>query len=111
VRAALPRHLRALAIEAATVLSAEELELEDEDAVELVIGVARATAQNRSSMLQDVEAGRPTEMEFITGAILGMAAFPRPFRADPPDRLPAPERRNQCQRGDRGPRARRTATA
>ena len=29
--------------------------------------VARATAANRSSMLQDLEAGRPTEIEFITG--------------------------------------------
>jgi 2-dehydropantoate 2-reductase len=67
--------LRALAIEAATVLSAEELEMDDEEAVKLVLGVARATAKNRSSMLQDVEADRPTEMEFITGAILGMAAF------------------------------------
>ena len=68
-------HLRALALEAVTVLSAEELEMSDEEAVQLVLGVARATAQNRSSMLQDVEAGRPTEMEFITGALLGMAAF------------------------------------
>lgn len=67
--------LRALALEAATVLSAEELEMSDEEAVELVMGVARATAPNRSSMLQDVEAGRQTEMEFITGALLGMAAF------------------------------------
>jgi 2-dehydropantoate 2-reductase len=29
--------------------------------------VARATASNRSSMLQDIEAGRRTEIEFITG--------------------------------------------
>lgn len=68
-------HLRALAVEAVLVLSVEELEMSDDEAVELVMGVARATARNRSSMLQDVEAGRPTEMEFITGAILGMAAF------------------------------------
>lgn len=68
-------HLRALAVEAATVLSAEELEMSDQEAVDLVIGVARATSQNRSSMLQDIEAGRQTELEFITGALLGMAAF------------------------------------
>ena len=71
----LVEQLRALALEAVLVLSVEELEMGDEEAVELVINVARATAGNRSSMLQDVEAGRPTEMEFITGAILGMAAF------------------------------------
>jgi 2-dehydropantoate 2-reductase len=68
-------HLRALALEAVTVLSAEELDMGDDEAVELVTGVARGTSENRSSMLQDVEAGRPTEMEFITGAILGLAEF------------------------------------
>jgi len=36
---------------------------------EYVQQVARATAHNRSSMLRDVERGRPTEIEFINGYI------------------------------------------
>ena len=36
--------------------------------------VARATAQNRSSMLQDLDRGRPTEIEAISGEILRVAS-------------------------------------
>lgn len=43
-------------------------------ALQLATGVARAAARNRSSMLQDVEAGRETEAEFLTGALLQMAS-------------------------------------
>ena len=38
-----------------------------------VMAVIRATADNRSSMLQDVLAGRPTEIEYITGHLLRVA--------------------------------------
>jgi len=38
--------------------------------------VARRTGQNRSSMLQDVLAGRRTEVEFINGAIARLGAAP-----------------------------------
>ena len=41
-----------------------------EDAVDHVYEVARATAANRSSMGQDVDHGRPTEIEAINGVIV-----------------------------------------
>jgi 2-dehydropantoate 2-reductase len=39
----------------------------------MVEGVLRTTAGNRSSMLQDLEAGRPTEIEAITGEVVRVA--------------------------------------
>lgn len=41
--------------------------------LERALGVAEATAANHSSMLQDVQAGRPTELEAITGYLLERA--------------------------------------
>lgn len=67
-------HVAKLAAEGAAILRAEGIDLDDRAAIDLVCGVARATARNRSSMLQDIEAGRPTEAEFVTGALLKMAA-------------------------------------
>ena len=40
---------------------------------ERVVAVALATGANRASMLQDVEAGRRTEIDAITGVFLDMA--------------------------------------
>ncbi|ODC03761.1 hypothetical protein BFW38_09630 [Terasakiispira papahanaumokuakeensis] len=40
---------------------------------EMVENVIYATARNQSSMLQDVQAGRPTELRYITGALLRAA--------------------------------------
>ena len=42
-----------------------------EDMMEQVLTVARATAQNRSSMGQDVDFGKRTEIDAINGAIVG----------------------------------------
>lgn len=37
---------------------------------EKVIEICQATAENRSSMLQDIESGRKTEIEFMNGALV-----------------------------------------
>ncbi|GIL72600.1 hypothetical protein Vretifemale_2942 [Volvox reticuliferus] len=39
-----------------------------------VLAVAVATAKNRSSMLQDIVAGRPTELDYLSGWVLRAAA-------------------------------------
>jgi 2-dehydropantoate 2-reductase len=63
---------RALAAEAAAVARAEGADTGDGWA--LVEAAARASAANRNSMLQDLEAGRPTEIEAISGAVVRRAA-------------------------------------
>jgi 2-dehydropantoate 2-reductase len=60
----------ALAREAAAVARAEGMDLPFEDPAEFVLDVARATAPNRSSMLQDIERKRPIEIDAITGAVV-----------------------------------------
>src|ERR1700694_658454 len=71
----------ALAREAAPVLSAAGFRITPDQAVERVMEVAKITARNRSSMLQDLLAGRKTEREQLTGALLRLA---RPHRASVP---------------------------
>lgn len=62
--------LRALTREGEAAAQAAGIRLPYADALAQVELVLRQTAQNRSSMLQDVERGAPTEMEAITGALL-----------------------------------------
>ena len=63
----------ALALEAARVLAAEGLALTPAQAIGRVMEAAKITARNRSSMLQDVLAGRRTENDHLTGALLRLA--------------------------------------
>lgn len=49
------------------------LPFSEEELLELVLNVAEATAENSSSMRQDVLAGRKTELDFITGHLLNRA--------------------------------------
>ncbi|MBD5634166.1 MAG: 2-dehydropantoate 2-reductase, partial [Candidatus Eremiobacteraeota bacterium] len=58
---------------AAAVAAALGVPLPFDDPVRAVADVVRATARNRASMLQDVERGRRTEIEDITGAVVRYA--------------------------------------
>lgn len=64
-----------LARESANVAAAASVTLPFADAVAYVEAIARATATNRSSMLVDVEHGRPTEIESLNGAVVRRGAL------------------------------------
>ncbi|MGW8250924.1 MAG: ketopantoate reductase family protein, partial [Anaerolineales bacterium] len=59
-----------LAREAAAVAAAQKLRLPYDDPITAVEETATRTAANRSSMLQDVQRGMPTEIDAICGAIV-----------------------------------------
>jgi 2-dehydropantoate 2-reductase len=60
----------ALLREALRASASEGFEFDPAEAERTVFGVARATASNRSSMLEDLDRGRPTEIDAISGAVL-----------------------------------------
>ncbi len=62
-----------LAQEAALVAQAEGATLPFSNPIDTVEQVARKTAANRSSMLQDVLRGAPTEINAICGAVVKIA--------------------------------------
>jgi 2-dehydropantoate 2-reductase len=61
--------IEAAAREVAAVAAARGVDL-GTDPMEMTLEVLRRTASNRSSMLQDVEHGRPTEVEALNGAVV-----------------------------------------
>lgn len=64
----------AAAREAAAVAAAHGIPLPYPDPIAQVQAILKSTANNRSSMLQDIERGAPTEIEAITGALIQAGA-------------------------------------
>jgi 2-dehydropantoate 2-reductase len=62
--------MQSLAYEVAELAAAQGFELPYDDAFEMAAEVARRTASNYSSMLQDIRRGAPTEIEAICGAVV-----------------------------------------
>ncbi|MFW9962649.1 MAG: ketopantoate reductase family protein [Candidatus Sifarchaeia archaeon] len=59
--------------EAVKVVKALGIELTTEDPVRYALGTAKATGNNINSMLQDLRAGKRTEIDAITGEIIRLA--------------------------------------
>jgi 2-dehydropantoate 2-reductase len=67
---ALTRLLEQTCLECISVANARGIKLPKCDIVEKTKGVARDTSNNKSSMLQDIEKGRRTEIDAMNGAIV-----------------------------------------
>ncbi|OGX68491.1 MAG: hypothetical protein A2189_06185 [Paenibacillus sp. RIFOXYA1_FULL_44_5] len=64
--------MQALLAEGLEAAASEHIEIAD-DLWEQLESVCRKTSKNHSSMLQDIRAGRKTEIDWITGSLLAIA--------------------------------------
>lgn len=76
-----PQEIATLCAEVASVIEREGLHTSAEDLRYYVEQVIESTAENISSMLQDIRALRHTEIDYITGYLLKRARRPRHCRA------------------------------
>lgn len=81
--------------EAARVARENGLDLGDDHAIDAFETVVETTAPNRSSMYQDLEAGRRTEIDAINGVVVELASDPVPVNETLTALLRAWERERQ----------------
>jgi 2-dehydropantoate 2-reductase len=67
--------MEAVVKEALNVAEAQELNFEEVKYVNLMFSVAEQTASNENSMLQDINAKKPTEIDFLNGKVVELAAI------------------------------------
>jgi 2-dehydropantoate 2-reductase len=65
--------MKGICREAIEVAASQRIRLPSYDIIEKTITIARLTADNKSSMLQDVERGKKTEIDSITGKFIEIA--------------------------------------
>ena len=70
---ALESAIRLIVHESVAIAHAAGIALEEDGILEKIWSVVRATKDNKSSMLQDLERGRRTEIDAINGALLDRA--------------------------------------
>lgn len=71
----LRKMLEAVVNETVEIFKKRNIPFDDEDPVSSVLNVAKATAGNKCSMLQDIEKGRRTEIDFLNGRLLVEASL------------------------------------
>ena len=81
----LKKLLEAVVNETVEIFRRRNIPFEDTDPINSVLNVALATAGNKCSMLQDIEKGRRTEIDFLNGRLLQeahLAGIPAPLNEE-----------------------------